>query len=345
MAALSGTHLRLLAAACALAGCDLTGLKDVRGPVARVHVRVTGDLASVRLPETAGEAPRLHVALVWAQPVEQADRYCYAGPLSAEEDAVVEAGCPDLSRFVPIRVDASVAAQPGEAAALDLIRVPDAEVMYGSASHGVAFASLVAFDDRDGSGTLELRQAGSNPGTSRVDVVYGASFTSRKLPDQRVSYMRGDVDSIEFYSRAGCDAPPEGFSILSAGGYKAPTLREDATTCGEAKLGDTEVEIALQAPGAVGHVACLPGASSASTVYSPPPEEPPDLVGRTWACSNLNGELGKVELVVASAPGDPCKELAHYVLRGCRSTADCIFAHWDFSAAPPTWWPCPEPEP
>jgi hypothetical protein len=344
MAALIGPR-RWVVVACALVGCgDLAGLKDVQGPVARVHLRVTGDLASVRLRETAGEPPRLHVALVWAQSWMQNEPYCTAGPLTPGEDTVVKAGCPDQLRFVPLRVDASVAVQPEQEATLDLTRLPDTEVMFGYTTFGVAYGSLVVFDDRDGSGTLELRQAGSPPATSRADVVYGASFISRKLPDRRLAYVRGDVGDLEFYPRHNCPSPPEGFSILSAGGYTPPYLGEDPVACGAAKLGEIEVEVALQAPTSVGHVACMPAGSSTNTVYSRPPDQPPALERHTWACSTLYAELQKIELVVASAPDDPCKGLTHYILRGCRGTPDCITAHWDLSAAPPAWWPCQEPE-
>ena len=338
----------LAALACWLAGCgDLYGLKEVQGSVAQVHLRVVGSLAAVRLPATPGEAPRLRVALVWAAPPLLNDSYCRFGPLSDAEAEVVRAGCPDEQRFMPERVEGSIAVEPGVPALLDVMTPPSADVMTAYASYGLAFGSLVVYDDRDGDGTLELRTPSSPPSPGPIDVVYGGSFISQTLPDQRLSYRHGNFDDAGFYPRVNCPDPPEGFSILQAGGHVGSSSMEDAATCAESTLSEAEVVIALQSPEVVGQLACSAGGSGDNAaVYSPPPDDEPDLTRRPWACSTLmSSELQKVELAVATPPGEPCKGITHYVLRGCRGTPDCIAAKWDRTADPPAWWPCTEPAP
>ena len=40
-------------------------------------------------------------------------------------------------------------------------------------------------------------------------------------PDQRIGYLEGTFTPSAFYPRNGCDPPPDGFSVLSAGGFSA----------------------------------------------------------------------------------------------------------------------------
>ena len=94
-------------------------------------------------------------------------------------------------------------------ATLTLSQLPAPDVMVGDVTARVAYASLVVFDDRDDSGTLELSrprrppfafedERGFQPGRpDSLDVIYGASFVTMTAPDQRVAYREGAFDARE----------------------------------------------------------------------------------------------------------------------------------------------------
>ena len=150
----------------ALGGCDrLLSLAAGETPLARIQVQVSGRLATPSL------ASRLRVALVWGGQWRP-EPFCFLPPESAPEPvffsaaAVVKAGCPDSFRFVPARVGPSVALGPDGRATLELMGLPPTEIMVGDVTSRVAYGSLVVFEDRNGSGTLELRRSGRGSGTA-----------------------------------------------------------------------------------------------------------------------------------------------------------------------------------
>jgi hypothetical protein len=376
--------LALAAATCA-AGCTkLAGLTEQPTPLGRIQLKVTGDFAAVRLPSTRTETARLRVALAWGGQW-QPEPFCVEPPESDAAAAVIAAGCPDSFRFVPLRVNANLDVQPGVPATIDLMSVPTVDLMVGDLTGRVAYASLVAYDDRNHSGTLELRRAarnatpagdggvpdagvdaGADAGVDAggdagaaprsADIVYGASFISMTLPDQRVAYLEGTFDAAAaFYPRHGCPAPAPGYSVLTAGGFSATAALEaaaagklpdeDPARCSQAPLTDAEIVIPLQPPDAVSSVACT--ASSGGTTTYRKPGTAPDLTQRAWACIKVPGSSGgaaAAQLVVASAPGDACKGVAHYVLTGCSNGPPCTgtSTQWDLSADDKllAWWPC-----
>lgn len=206
----------------------------------------------------------------------------------------------------------------------------------------------------------------------KVDFVYGASFVSMTLPDKRIAFREGTFDATSaFYPRAGCSEPPVGYSVLGAGGFSiadviASVLKLEnppETACTNQSLDDGVVEIALQATETMRDVACTvvraAGSGSAtssagSANYREPSEKSPDL-RQPWVCQSTRhaakaGAGGlvqpptttpdNIEMVLAMPPSD-CKQLVHYVLRGCSNDANCATPQWDLSAKPPAWWPCP----
>jgi len=351
---------------------DLVGLGGPATPLAQVRALVTGELAPLRPPELEGETPRLRVALVWgAQWLPEP--FCFLPPESPEAAAVQAAGCPDSFGFVPSRVAANAAVEPGVPATLDLVSLPAADVMVGDVTARIAYASLIVYDDRNDNGTLDLHRpphhweerqevpaadAGLEP---TDDVVYGGSFVSMTLPDQRVAFREGEyAESVAFYPRVGCPPPEPGFSVLTAGGFSqadaiAAALEgrlpaEDPATCGAATLDDAVVSVALQAPAGVKQLACIADGAGGTTQYREPPAGAPDLASLAWACVGLprlpddldggSAGPGSVQLVVASAPGAACRRVVHYTLRGCEGDPECAAPTWDLTASPPAWWPC-----
>jgi len=346
---------------CALVGCgDLVGLEGAPTPLATISVEVTGEIVSPDSEET----PRLHVALVWGKQW-QPEPFCFLPAESPEAAAVIAEGCPDSFGFVPARVAASAPIEPGGTAALELFQLPAADVMVGDVTARVAYGSLVVFDDRDGDGTLELQEhhgEGGVPGPDAVlDRVYGASFLTMTRPDLRIGFREGEFDDdAAFYPRSGCEAPPPGFSVLGAGGFTAEEAvaavlrgelpREDPASCSTAALDDTVVRIPLEAPDAVSEVACQDSDGRGTPDYHEVDEEV-DLSRRTWACAGLPMFPGQesrgdaVQLVMAGLPGDVCRGVTHFVLRGCSDDPLCEDPEFDFSDHPPAWWPCPETPP
>jgi hypothetical protein len=389
-------------------GCQdkLLGLTDNATPLVRIHVKVTGDLQALRPPGTLQETPHLRVALVWGA-AYLADPFCllYQNlPLDPSASAVAQAGCRDDFGFVPTAVGESVALSADGTATLELINLPSAAVLIGDITSRIGYASILVFDDRDDNGTLKLHQAANRnnfgPGNggpggttlpvdvtqvAKGDFVYGASFISMTQPDQRIAYLEGVFDPGNalyslFYPRTGCDGPPAGFSILSAGGVTGLDLlktaaglgnaSEDPATCSTRTL-DSVVTIALQVTETVRDVACSAGNGGNSSIgalrYQAPNQKvpagvtPPDLVNQPWACvpttysacslgisipgqdCSKTAAKGPLSLAVAAAPGD-CKATTHYVLKGCQDLTKCDTPEWDFTTAanpPPPWWPCP----
>jgi hypothetical protein len=242
--------------------------------------------------------------------------------------------------------------------------------MVGDVTARVAFGSLVVFDDRDDSGTLELarrfRALGPGPGdqpeeTGRYssDVIFGASFVTMTAPDQRVAYREGAFDALSaFYPRAGCEPPPRGFSVAAAGGFTAEAALaallagglppEDPSTCAVSAPADTTIAIAARMPGDVREVGCAERTDDSSVRYREPPQYAPDLQDRATACAHLptfdtsgaGPASDLIQLVVSGRATDQCKGLTHYTLRGCFEDVNCAIPDWDFTASPPAWWPC-----
>lgn len=351
-----------VAVAIAVGGCgDLAGFGGQVPPLVSFQLAVTGD------PAAAGaDVSRLRVALVWGDQW-LTEPICILPPESAEVAATLAAGCRDPFGFVPLRVDASVAIVPGQVATLSLFDLPTAGDMIGDVTARIAYGTLVLFDDRDGSGALELQQPRrptndpmqppDQPPAADHDLAYGASFLTMTEPDQRVGFREGAFNpAAAFYPRRGCGEPPPSFSILAAGGFTAEaalaaTLRgelplEDPAACSERAPADAPVTVAVRPPAEAGEAICEERRSDSSIRFREPPAAAPDLTMRTTACAKLadfggGASSGVTQLLITSRADEPCKSLSHYVLRGCRDDALCALPRWDLTASPPAWWPCP----
>lgn len=348
-----------------LAGCgDLVGFGGGAPPLTKLHLRATGDFASVRVLTSADED--LRVALVWGtQWLPEA--LCIVMPESAEVAAVVAAGCRNVLSFTPNRVASSIAITPNTEVEMPLFALPAADVMVGDVTARIAYGSFVIYDDRDHDGTLGLARvhqpAGDGPGPPEdppdgpSDIVYGASFVAMTEADRRLAFREGGYTQAAFYPRRGCGDPLPGFSILSAGGFTltaaiAATLAnelpaQDPATCAEQTPDETVVDIPLRAPREVSEVACEQRQLDSTVRYLRPTDEAPDLTRRTFACASIPSFVGEpltgvTQLVVASDPDDRCRGVSHYTLRGCdRGEIECDSPAWDLTATPPAWWPCP----
>ena len=354
--------LKYLALASALAGCgDLEGFGGEVTALATIRFEATGDFEAVRVAGATDE--QLRVALVWAEQVLP-EAMCILPPESPEVMTVVAAGCRNPLSFSPDRVTDNVPLADG---ALVLTALPAADLMVGDVTARVAYASLVIYDDRDSTGTLELGRArrfpqgGFDPGPDVVptrDVIYGASFVAMTEADTRLAFREGDYIESGFYPRRGCGAPLPAFSILSAGGFSfaqaiaataAGTLpSQDPATCAEAKPEDTVVRVPFRTPAEVQEVGCEQRREDSTVRYRQPPDEPLDLANLTYACAKIPsfGEEEApdlIQLLVASPADDRCKGLTHYTLFGCDESENlvCDVPEWDFRANPPAWWPCP----
>ena len=348
-------------------GCNnLQGVGGSVPPLATFQVQATGALGA--LPPVS-----LQVALVWgAQWLTEPFCVLPQDPASAAA-AVIAAGCRDPFGFVPSLVGASVPVTIGTPTPLSLFDPPPTDVLVGDATSRVGYASLVFYDDRDGSGSLDFSESHPTPSggdggpdqqdqADSGDVIYGASFLTMTAPDQRVSFLDGSFTMSAFYPRNGC-APPtaglfNGFNVLGASGFSAaagfasiatgtlPT-EDDLSQCSGAGVdpGGTLVTIAVQPPADVAEVSCTERTLDGTTRYRQPPTDMPDFTGRATACAPLpsfdaGDQTNLIQLVVSGLPTDHCKGLTHYTLRGCREDVSCAVPDWDFTANPPAWWPC-----
>ncbi len=350
--------VKSLVAIVALAGgCDsLQNFGGAVPPLVTIDLRVDGALPAGTV------APK--VALMWGQ-AWLTEPLCIIPPDSDSAAAAIAAGCRDAFGFVPDHVGADVDVVPGEPIQISLSSLPAADVLVGDVTARVAYASLVLYDDRDASGTLELsrphrlggREDGppDEQGPDSVDVVLATSFLSMTHPDQRLAYREGAFVTTAYYPRAGCGDPLPGFSIDGAGGFSAAdaiaatlggTLpQEDPATCSQLAPAATTVALVLPGDPDVREIACEERRSDSSIRFREPPEMEPDLTMRTAACTQLASfgappAMPQTQFVISGRP-DECKGLTHYVLRGCREDANCELPDWDISATPPTWWPCP----
>ena len=352
-----------------VAGCGkLEGFGGPAPPLASFNIVLHGDLASLR-PSGVGDVHALRVGLVWgAQWLTEP--FCVLPAESTDAAAVIAAGCRDTFGFVPAAVSVSVPIEPETPTTLTLAQLPAADVMVGDVTSRVAFGSLVVFDDRDDTGTLELAmpirapsggRRGGRPqvGNGSIDVIYGASFLTMTAPDQRVAYREGSWDPVSaFYPRAGCLPPRQGFSVVAAGGFSeaaglASALTgalpmEDPALCSDPAAPDATIEITAIAPDDALEVGCDERTDDSSIRYREPPADSPDLPTRTVACAHLPAfDTGTgspasdlIQLVVSGHAYDRCKGLTHYTLRGCFDDVNCPIPEWDFTASPPAWWPC-----
>ncbi len=368
MAALIRTTV-LAALVASLAGCDnLVGFSGDVTPLVTIHVEATGDFEAVRVPNAVNED--LQVAVVWGtQWLPEA--LCFVPPESPELATTVLAGCRNPLSFTPVQVTSGVPLSPNTPADISLYELPAADLLFGSVTARVAYASLVIFDDRDHSGTLELARARRQPtrgfdGEEDMptnDIVYGASFVAMTEPDTRLGYREGAFIETGYFPRHGCGAPLPAFSLLSAGGFSILDAvmatqnnmlpSQDPATCHEDKPDDTTVKIPLRPTAQVREVGCEQRRLDSSVRYREPPEMSPDLTTRPFACAgipSLSGDTGtpdsQIQLVIATGPDETCKGITHYTLLGCdEGKLTCDNPEWDYRATPPDWWPCPQATP
>ncbi|HET6148079.1 MAG TPA: hypothetical protein VFH68_11165 [Polyangia bacterium] len=361
-------------AACTLAGA-LAGCGKVQGfggaapPLVTFNFSVTGDLTPL-LPSGETGPRSLQVALVWGAQWQQ-EPFCFLPPDprddAAKIAAVVTAGCRDPFAFTPALVAGNTPVTVGTPATMSLFSLPSAEVMVTSGTGRIAYGTFVVYDDRDGSGTLELAtprrtRSGGPQGppmpdlVDSPDIVYGASFVTMTAPDERVAYLEGTYLISGFYPRNGCNDPPGSFSIVGAGGFSvADAIAASAkgqlpveSSCIDPVPGqplDRQVSIAVQDHRSVQEVSCVQRATDSSVRYREPPPDAPDFFGRTTACAHLptfdaQNQSSLIQLVVSGRRTDRCLGLTHYTLRGCRENVACPVPDWDFTATPPAWWPC-----
>jgi hypothetical protein len=352
----------LVTAACG----ELQGFGGEAPPLATFDVVFQGDLAPLR-PSGVTDEHALRVALVWgAQWLTEP--FCILPAESPEAAAAIAAGCRDPFSFVPTQVSFGAPIAIDVPTTLILPQLPAADVMVGDVTARVAYGSLVVFDDRNDTGTLDLarpvrapsggRGGGfmPGPGDSR-DIIYGASFVTMTEPDRRIAYREGGFNAASaFYPRAGCDPPTPGFSVLTAGGFTAEAAlaallggslpQQDPSTCAVSAPAETVIAIAARAPAEVQEVGCDERTDDSSVRYREPPQGSPDLASRVWACAHLptfgttGGPSDLIQLVVSGRATERCKGLTHYTLRGCFEDVNCEIPDWDFTANPPAWWPC-----
>lgn len=345
-------------------GCgNLQGLGGPAPPLVEFNFVVNGDVT----------ASHLQVALVWGDQW-LTEPFCLPTQHPASAQTVVDQGCRDPFGFVPLRVAADVPVTIGVPAKIALQDLPSSDILVGDITSRVAYASLVVYDDRGkdggaGDGTLNLalphRLPGAGPGPPQIDtpdssdVVYGASFLTMTAPDQRIGYLEGFFTPSAFYPRSGCDHPPAGFSVLSAGGFSVAdglasvisgTLPpEDPATCATSSDPPAQViNIPIQGQVAAAEAGCMERTDDSSTRYRQPPfDSAPDFTNRMQACAPLpsfdaGDQPNLTQLVITGRSSDRCKGLTHYTLRGCRNNVACPVPQWDFTANPPPWWPCPQ---
>lgn len=354
----------------ALASCGkLQGISGDASPLATMQVEVTAD------PGAPGE--NLHVALVWGQ--QWLPEPLCTGlipPDNGSAAATFALGCRDPFGFVPLRVDANVAVVPGVPATLSLIDLPSSDVLVGDITARVVYASFVVYDDRDGTGNLELARAnriagdglggagsdsgsGANLPVTLSDVIYGGSFVTMTAPDQRLAYREGGFVESAYYPRVGCADPPPAFSILGASGFTGSAAEAsvltgtlptegDLSQCSEGPAATTIVPITPVAANADIELGCSENTADASVRYREPSvSAEPDFTNRTLACQHtptLGGsDTGpqQSELLVTGRSDDSCKGLTHFILKGCRTDPNCESPDWDLTKNPPLWWPCP----
>ncbi|HUJ60655.1 MAG TPA: hypothetical protein VLX92_19270 [Kofleriaceae bacterium] len=352
-----------------LCGCTrLQGLGGAPPALATFDVTASGTL----LPAPVN----LSLALVWGKqwlveplcivPDDPRD-----AANQAQIDTVKAAGCRDPFGFVPARVAASVPVALGTGSTIELVTVPNDDVMVGDLTARVAYGSFVLYDDVDGNGTIDLARPnrldteamkGDQPYTT-PDHIFGASFVAMTLPDQRVAYREGGFDeTAAFYPRAGCGDPLPGFSVVAASGFTeqsaiAATLagmlpsETDLSQCAQAAPQDAPVAFTVSplapplVPPAldVPELACTERTADSSVTYHKPGMNPPDLTKRQSACvhyPSFGMPSDVIEWVVTGRSDDSCVGLTHYILKGCASGPECASPDWDETAAPPTWWPC-----
>ena len=314
-----------------LSACgELKGLQDTPSPLGTVHVKLGAASAA------HGD---LYVALVWGAQY-LSEPFCALPPENAQAAKVIARGCRDPLGFVPLRVGGVAPVGADGRAALDFYDLPGADVMVGTLTGRVAYASLVVFQDTDGDASLAIdcpdggghegggdgeRDPNCNrdarehgPDKRPQDTVRGASFISMGLPDRRVAFREGKFNAAAaFYPREQCTAPPAGFSVLGAGGFSTLDLLssllkgelppEDPATCTTESLEEAVVEVALPADpkGLPWGLDCAAPSKLGTTRYSEPPKDAPDFKKHTWACVGLP-RLGGGE---AAPSGPPVQQL------------------------------------
>lgn len=337
--------LAVVAVLGAVSGCDdLVGLAPSElPPLGAITVQVTGDLGAVRDPDAPPS--QLYVALRWLFPGVP-DTSCLPPAENPAHARILDEACVD-----PLSVSPGFDGTIGVPVADDGIATiglysPPAQ-LYGDMYSQIAYATIVAYDV----------QAGLPDGFPGAGPYFAASFLSMSQPDVRLAFRHGGYnDELAYYPRRGCAPPPAGFSLVSASGFTVEQALEaqqigelpsqDPAGCRVDSL-DRGVQLALRPEDELRALRCFTGPTGFD---DPPPALPspgdPDeerevLVACTTIPRHFEGSAehpNKRQALVA-VPVGSCTEIRHYVLRGCFGSPFCSEPQW--SAAPPSWWPCP----
>lgn len=353
---------------CACTG-DLQSLDGSTTALAKLTVRVTGDIKSLQPLGTEAETPSLRAQIVWGQSWTP-DPFCTRAqnplaalkgddlPLDASQTAVAKAGCRDIFAFAPGTLGPSAPLSADGTATIAFDALPPASVLVGTVDARLVYGAVVIFDDRNRDKTLQLlaaaNQGGPNGGggggggggppnggggqggqgdaRAKEDFAYATSFASMIQPHTRVAYREGTYNAASFYyPTIGCAGPPPGLSLLNVSGSPLQA------TCKSSHLADAPVELALQPTETVRMAVCR---GENARYRNPADSERPvtvDLKKVTWAC------MGSNELLVAETSVE-CPRLTHYQLKGCRADKKCENPDWPLPVALPKWWPCGDPQ-
>jgi hypothetical protein len=322
-----------LLVALAACGSQVHDLSVATHPL--VVIRGHVDLAT--LPRTRPTAPLIG-ALIWAA-VPRAHPVCLK-----YSDPGIRPACPDPYGVSYGSIERAVRIDPDGSFRLELFHLPRAAVSVGDAMTRIAYGSLLVAEDLNGDGELSFASsAGTGPGgrgeggpngsqdpsppAPDPDVPVAASLHNLRAPQRRIVFREGGfVADSRFYPAPGCDAPPQGFSVMFAPPYSEGPLATGA--CRFSSLEDP-VEVSPLSEADARTLVCNPLQRSD---IRPPPDDRPPGKKTTQVCL----EPGMLAVVTQGV----CPRLTVYTLKGCRNDPACEKTDWDVTDAKPAWWPC-----
>jgi hypothetical protein len=270
-------------------------------------------------------------ALVWAS-VPQVNPVCIEF-----QDARIASACPDPLGVFTGEIEASAVVDGDGNFDLPLFHLPAVRVSVGDAATRIAYGTLVVVEDvnNDGQPTFVPASVGrrrrvspvvSNP--SDPDLIVAATFYSLHADQQRIVFREGGfVPDSYFYPTPGCVAPPDGFSVMTAGAYVDAT--HATGPCGYATT-DGRLELTPLSPADGLALECRE-VQAQGTVQQPVGDEPPNG-NPTRTCFGAN--------VLATVYSGSCTFLRSYALAGCQQDPTCASPEWNLTLSPPSWWSC-----
>ena len=204
---------------------------------------------------------------------------------------------------------------------IDIVSLPDVTTTLDYRGAVLALGGVAIYDDGNLNGQLDFPGPGATAAVDRF-----AADSALTEVTTGIVFREGPVHPFwEFFRLSGCPSPPEGFSVFELG----PGIFDCTVSASvDLRVRTADEEVSADA-------LCTSQAVQFATF--PRSRRPVSLPANSVSTCSDDGTT----LTYYVDFGNFCDPflVAELRLAGCDTDSEC----WDFTSAPPAWWPCARP--